>query len=110
MVERNSREELRNCDLVVIPATLQNTRKRSKSANRLCQGLYAGRYVLACPVPSYLEFAPYSWIRSDLFAGLDWSLENPVDVLEQIEAGQKYIEKEYSPAAITAKWARLLNS
>ena len=95
---------LQNCDLVVIPATLRNSRKRSKSANRVTESLHAGRYVLAHPVPSYLEFADYTWIGDDLLAGLDWALANPDSVVNQIKAGQAFIRQTYLPAEIASRW------
>jgi len=99
---------LQNCDLVIIPATLQNSRKRSKSANRVTESLHAGRYVLAHPVPSYLEFADYAWIGDDLFAGMDWALAHPDSVVKQIEAGQLLIRQTYLPFEIASRWEKAL--
>lgn len=99
---------LRECDFVIIPATLQNLRKRSKSANRLTESLHAGRYVLAHPVPSYLEFADYAWINNDLLEGMDWALANPDLVVSQIKAGQSLIRQYYLPAEIASQWEKAL--
>jgi hypothetical protein len=100
----DAEDALQDCDLVIIPATLQNSRKRSKSANRVTESLHAGRYVLAHPVPSYLEFADYAWIGDDLFAGLDWALAHPDSVVEQIRAGQNFIRQTCLPAEIASRW------
>lgn len=100
---------LRDCDFVIVPATLQNLRKRSKSANRLTESLHAGRYVLAHPVPSYLEFADYAWVDSDLFEGMDWALANPDLVVRQIKAGQSLIRKHYLPVEIASQWGKALD-
>lgn len=99
---------LQNCDLVIIPATLQNSRKRSKSANRVTESLHAGRYVLAHPVPSYLQFADYAWIDDDLLSGMDWALAQPDSVVKKIEAGQLLIRQTYLPTEIASRWERAL--
>lgn len=99
---------LQRCDFVVIPATLHISRKRSKSANRVTESLNAGRYVLAHPVPSYLEFADYAWIGDDLLEGMDWALAHPEAVINQIESGQLLIRQTYLPTAIALRWERAL--
>ena len=96
---------LRNCDFVIIPATLHISRKKSKSANRLTESLHAGRFVLAHPVPSYLEFAKYAWISDDLLEGMEWALANPHSVVDRIKAGQQLIRSNYLPGEIALRWA-----
>jgi glycosyltransferase involved in cell wall biosynthesis len=99
-------QALRDCDLVVIPATVDAAQKRVKTANRLTEALWAGRPVLAHAVPSYLEFADCAWIGEDLAAGLDVALRHPEAVVRQVRAGQDLVGRRYSPEAVGALWAQ----
>lgn len=103
-------QALRDCDCVIIPATVDNAQKRAKTANRLTEALWAGRPVLAHAVPSYLEFADCAWIGEDLVAGLGVALRNPQQVLRQVRAGQGIVARRYSPEAIGGLWAQALRS
>ena len=98
-------QALRDCDLVIIPATLVSAEKRVKTANRLTEALWAGRHVLAHPVPSYLEFRDCAWISEDLIAGLGAALRHPAGVLRQVQAGQEVISRRYSPQAVGQLWS-----
>jgi hypothetical protein len=98
---------LEACDLVVIPATLDSAEKRVKSANRLTEALWAGRHVLAHPVPAYLPFRECAWIGEDLLAGLAAALDAPQPVSERIRNGQGLIGRDYSPQAVGARWAQI---
>jgi hypothetical protein len=98
-------QALRDCDLVVIPATLDAAQKRVKSANRLTEALWAGRHVLAHPVPSYAEFRDCAWIGGDLLTGLAAALRNPCAVPAQLRAAQEIIRQRYSPEAVGRLWA-----
>jgi glycosyltransferase involved in cell wall biosynthesis len=101
-------QALRDCDCVIIPATVDNAQKRAKTANRLTEALWAGRPVLAHAVPSYLEFAHCAWIGEDLVAGLGVALRNPQQVLRQVRAGQDIVAARYSPEAVGGLWAQAL--
>jgi len=101
-------QALRDCDLVVIPATVNNAQKRAKTANRLTEALWAGRPVLAHAVPSYREFEQCAWIGEDLIAGLGVALRDPDAPLRQVRAGQDIVGRCYSPAAVGAAWARVV--
>jgi hypothetical protein len=98
-------QALRDCDMVIIPATLDSAEKRVKSANRLTEALWAGRHVLAHPVPSYLAFRDCAWISEDLIAGLGAALRHPAGVLRQLQAAQGLVESRCSPQAIARLWA-----
>jgi len=98
-------QALRECDMVVIPATLDRAEKRAKSANRLTEAVWAGRLVLAHPVPSYLEFRDCASIGEDLTGNLSAVLKRPAWVLPALKAGQEIIGRRYSPEAIGQLWA-----
>lgn len=102
--------ELNDCDMVLLPATLEKTQKQVKSANRLTESLWAGRAVFAHPVPSYLAFMEHAWISEDIFPGMSAALRNPSNVTRQIEAGQDLIRREYSAPSIARRWMSVIQS
>lgn len=96
-------------DMVVIPS-LQNDRKWVKSPNRLIESLWAGRFVIAHPLPSYQAFSAWAWLGWDLTAGIQWALQNPQQVVERLQASQRHIHQFFSPAYIAQQWARAFMS
>lgn len=102
-------EAITNCDMVVIP-TLQNDTKDVKSPNRLLEPLWAGRMVVAGPLPSYLPFADSAWIGKDIAEGIAWCLAHPSEVKSRITHGQADIEKYFTAQAIGHQWHQVLST
>lgn len=98
------RKALAEADLVVLPTKAMDSTKAVKSPNRLVNGLWAGRFVVAHPLPSLEEFAEYAWIGEDIADGVRWALDNPRAARERIIRGQEYVEKRYSPFAAAQEW------
>jgi glycosyltransferase involved in cell wall biosynthesis len=101
-------EELRECDAVIIPSNPHDPRKAVKSANRFTEALWAGRFVIAHPLPSYEPLAPYGWVGEDLGEGLAWLLANPDAAAARIRAGQEAVAAQFSPEAIGRAWLAAL--
>jgi glycosyltransferase involved in cell wall biosynthesis len=80
----------------------------AKSANRIVEALWAGRFVVAHPIPSYLEFADYAWLGADLAEGISWVMRNQESIAGRIRAAQDRIAAAYSPDSIAAQWERIL--
>ena len=99
---------LKECDIVMIPSSADDPAKAVKSPNRLIEGIRAGRFVCASPVPSYQEFSRYSWIGEDLVAGVEWALSHRNDVIDRLKAGQEHIAQHHSPEAIARQWKSVL--
>jgi len=97
------------CDIVIIP-TLQSDMKNAKSPNRLLEPLWAGRMVVAGPLPAYLHFADSAWVGKSLTEGIKWCLANPQEVIERIAQGQADIEKYFTAQAIGQQWNTLLST
>lgn len=97
-------EELRECDAVIIPSDPHDPRKVVKSPNRFTEALWAGRFVIAHPLPSYEPLAAYGWIGDDIGEGLAWLLEHPEEAVDRIRAGQEAAAREFSAAAIGRAW------
>lgn len=100
---------LADCDAVVIP-TLRVAQKAVKSANRLVDALWAGRPVVAQPMPAYQPFAAWTPIRPQLSEGLAALEADPAGWTARIAAAQDYIAATHSPAALGQLWDRVLKT
>jgi hypothetical protein len=103
-------EELQACDTVVIPSNPYDPRKRVKSPNRFTESVWAGRFVLAHPLPAYDALAEYGWVGEDLGEGLQWYRANAAAAREKIERGQATIAERHTPAAIALSWKKAIHS
>jgi hypothetical protein len=97
-------DELRQCDAVIIPSDPHNPRKAVKSPNRFTESVWAGRFPIAHPLPSYEALAGFGWVGEDLGEGLAWLLAHPDAAAERMRAGQRAIEEHFSPQAIGRAW------
>ncbi len=97
-------DELRQCDAVFIPSNPYDPRKAVKSPNRFTESAWAGRFVLAHPLPAYQELADFGWVGEDLGEGLRWLAGNAGEALERIKRGQAAIAERFSPRAVAAAW------
>ena len=97
-------DELRQCDAVFIPSNPYDPRKAVKSPNRFTESVWAGRFVLAHPLPAYQELADFGWVGEDLGAGVRWLAEHRDEALERIRRGQAAIAERFSPRAVGTAW------
>ncbi|MDD2767308.1 MAG: methyltransferase domain-containing protein [Methylococcus sp.] len=100
---------LDRCDLVIIPSDIEGTRESVKSHNRLAEALWAGKYVVAHPLPAYQDFIDWAWISEDLIAGIKWALTHPDMASAQVAQAQSFIEDHFSPENIGARWAEAIS-
>lgn len=98
---------LSRCDIVALPSNLDSQRKLVKSPNRLLEALWAGRYAVADPLPSYQGLEQWAWLSGDLVTGIRWALSNPREVEMRIRLAQEYIQRHHSPRAVADKWHAL---
>jgi len=103
-------DALRDCDAVVIPSNPQDPEKSIKSPNRFCESVWAGRFVVAHPLPSYQAFAACGWVGPDLAEGLRWMLAQPDEALARIRAGQSAVAASHSPEVIGQAWKRAIEA
>lgn len=99
---------LEAADVVVIPAVPDHPRSLAKSPNRIIESLWAGRFVVAHPIPSYMEFSDWAWIGQDLAEGIGWMMDNGALIKERIRSAQDHIARTYSPEQITSGWENVL--
>ena len=97
-------EALAECDAAVLPSIPEDPRKAVKSPNRFTEALWAGRFVLAHPLPAYQALAPFGWVGEDLRDGLAWLGSHFEQAGERILAGQAWIEEHCSRAAVGRAW------
>jgi hypothetical protein len=97
-------EALQECDAVVIPSNPYDPLKAVKSPNRFTESVWAGRFVLAHPLPAYQELADFGWVGEDLGEGLRWLAGNAGEALERIKRGQVAIAERFSPRAVGVAW------
>jgi len=102
-------QALQKTDIVVIPSLMNHT-KIVKSPNRLVESLWAGRFVVAQPIPSYQEFSQWAYVDQDMVTGIQWAIQNPALVIQRIAQAQDYIAQNFSPALIGQQWIQAINS
>lgn len=90
--------------IVLIPSDLEDSRKSVKTANRLTDALYCGRFVVASPVPSYAAYEDCAWLGENLVDGIRWAIEHPDEALERVRRGQEKVAERCSIEAIAANW------
>jgi hypothetical protein len=99
---------LRRADLVLIPSDPADPMKAGVSANRLGVALWAGRFAIATPMPSYLAFSDAAWLGHDLIEGIRWALANRLEVRARIRRGQMLVAEKLAADAIGRQWRSLL--
>jgi len=100
-------QAMSDCDLVVVPS-LPAAKKLVKSPNRVAEPLRAGRFVVAYPLPSYVELADYVWLGEDVAEGVVWAVANSAEVRRRLVAGQVYVNRRFSPLSIGRVWESVL--
>ena len=101
---------LRECDLVLLPNDPSDPLKAGASANRIADALNAGRFPVASPLPSYLEFGDAAWLGHDLIEGVRWALANPGETLARIRRGQALVAGKFAADKIGRQWRELFES
>jgi glycosyltransferase involved in cell wall biosynthesis len=100
-------QAMADCDLVVVPS-LPAAKKLVKSPNRVVEPLRAGRFVVAYPLPSYVELSDYVWLGEIIADGVAWAVANREEVRRRIAAGQGHINRRFSPLSIGRVWEAVL--
>jgi len=100
-------KSLAECDAVWLPAE-ESSRTSVKSPNRLLEALWAGRFVVADPVPSYMPFADVMPIGKGLADGMMEALESPGEARSRIAAAQRRVARSHSAYECGRGWAKAL--
>jgi hypothetical protein len=102
--EQGQWDVLAGAEVVLLPAGLDDPRKSVKTANRLIDGLHAGCYVVASPVPSYLAYADHVSLTDDPVTAIRAYLGNPDQFLQKAQQGQAVVKALASSEAIARQW------
>lgn len=97
-------QALEQADVVWIPVA-ESERNVVKSPNRLVESLWAGRLVVADPIPSYMPFADVTPIGKGLEQGVLAALADPAATVERLREAQRRISREHSGLAVGRLWA-----
>lgn len=95
---------LEECDLVWIPVT-DTGPKMAKSPNRLLESMWAGRFVVADPVPAYRPFEDLAPLGQGLDDAVMRALEDPKAVEERLREAQRRIARSHSGFECARLWA-----
>ena len=95
-------------DVVAIPTRADLPEKQVKSPNRMVESLWAGRCVVANPLPAYAPFAPWAYIDRTIGAALERALADEARIVERVRAAQTYIAAAHSPERIGEEWERAI--
>lgn len=101
--------ELANTDMVVIPVVTENYRTDTKSANRVIDSLFSGRFVITTPLASYLEFDAYTW-QKDTIQGIQWAVKHPQEVIKRVQQGQQHAIDNYSARCVAQRFVETVNA
>ena len=102
----NMKQAFRLCDFVVIPQNLSEPGKQTKTHNRIVDSFRAGKFVVASPVDSYLDFKDWAFI-GDIKEGVQWLKKQPKEEIEKrILGAQEYIRKTFDPKMIGKQWEK----
>lgn len=102
-----TQKAIADSDIVIIPV-LTSQFKVAKSPNRLLEPLWAGRMVIAGPLPAYLPFADSAWVGENLIEGLRYAVANPVDIVSRIILGQQQIAQHDAREHIAQSWHKII--
>ena len=97
-------------DAVVIPSRPDAPDKLVKSPNRVVEALWAGRCVVANPLPAYVPFAEWAFIDESIRHGLERALAEQDRITERIRRAQAYIAEAHSPERIGEQWERVIRN
>ncbi len=98
---------LKQHDLCLIPVQ-KNPFTICKTNNRVVLPLLLGVPVVADPIPSYEEFAPFISF-SDWEKNLMDFIENSTAQYAKVKKGQEFVKRKYSEEKIVARWKAVLN-
>jgi hypothetical protein len=95
-------------DIVLLPRSKYEW-AQTKSPNRCVDAINAGAFVISDFPEVYGEFEDFIYL-GDIQQGLKYYKENSGLILEQIAAGQRYVDNKYNNSVVLRAWERALKS
>lgn len=95
---------VKDSDIVLIPSDVNDRAKKVKTSNRLTDALYAGRYVVASPLPAYLPYSKVASLTDNPKYAIEAYLQSPEACLKKIQQGQKMVLERLNSTEIAGLW------
>jgi glycosyltransferase involved in cell wall biosynthesis len=95
-------------DIIILPIDHEKEQTKTKSHNKLVDGIACGKMVLCSPQDSYLKFSDYAYVGNDFVNNIKKCIDSPDETLKRIERGQEYISKNFTADIITKKLLEVL--
>ena len=101
-------ERLKTINIVLLPIDLNRRGSVYKSTNRAVDALRAGKVVITNSVDVYGELEDYIIISDTIAEGLEYYSTHYSTVLENVQAGQKYVQENYNDIKVLEDWNKIL--
>jgi hypothetical protein len=105
---------VRNCDFVFLPVSEKDKHThfiKSKGNNRPIDAIRQGKFVITTDqIPSYEELSDFIYAKENVYNGIDYAINNSLEIFEKIKNGQNHIKNYYDPIVIAQKWIDLEKS
>ena len=80
-----------------------------KGHNRPVDALRQGRLVITnATIPSWQLLQRFIWC-GNINEGVKWAINNPKEVKQKVEEGQRFVRNNFTPEIITKQWERVYN-
>ena len=99
---------LDSLDAVVLPVDVHNDYTTGKSHNRLLEPLMRGVPVIAYGIPEYEKFSPFVLVNRRISACLQKIIDQPERVSLDLQRGQQFASKNFSPEMVGENWAGVI--
>lgn len=95
-------------DIIILPVNPQDPEKQLAGNIRLTEAVWSGKFVVANPLESYIEFSDSVSLVGRISDGIKWALFHPKEAMKKIECGQSKIAAQYHLEAIGTKWKSVI--
>lgn len=103
----SQQKETQTADLVILPINHNSDFTKTKSHNKLIDGIACGTMVLASPLESYILFKDYVFIGNNFIENIIYCIQNKKNVLDKIMNCQSYISSNFTANILSQKWISL---
>lgn len=95
---------VKDSDIILIPSDVNDRTKKVKTSNRLTDAMYAGRYVVASPLPAYLPYSQIASLTDNPKSAIEAYIQSPEVCLKKIRQGQKMVSERLNVTEIAGLW------
>tara|TARA_B100001564_G_C20652185_1_gene677404 strand:- start:274 stop:1233 length:960 start_codon:yes stop_codon:yes gene_type:complete len=95
-------------DIIILPIDHKKEETKTKSHNKLVDGIACGKMVLCSPQDSYLKFSDYAYVGNNFVDNIKKCIDSPDKTIKRIERGQDYISKNFTADIIVTQLLKVL--